>query len=188
MASDEATPKSLLDRLHDRPDGEAWGRFAALYTPLLLTYMGRLGVPAAGREDAVQDVLVKLVRWLAENRYDPGQRFRGLLFRFAQTAAERLRGGPPTLPLPPGDGPADPRGGAAEIEEAEYRTSVLNRALRLIQTDFDPATWQAFWKTAVDDRPAADVGAELGLSVAAVYQARSRVRKRLGAELRGLLD
>jgi RNA polymerase sigma-70 factor (ECF subfamily) len=57
-----------------------------------------------------------------------------------------------------------------------------------MQSDFEPATWKACWECVVNGRPAADVSAELGLSVAAVYIARSRVLRRLRDELRGLIE
>ena len=49
----------------------------------------------------------------------------------------------------------------------------------LIRADFNEATWAAFWATAVEDRPANEVAAELGVTANAVYLARSRIRKRL---------
>ena len=75
-----------------------------------------------------------------------------------------------------------------EIEEEEYRRYLVRRALGLMQAEFEPATWKACWEFVVHDRPAAEVAAELGLSVNAVYLAKSRVLRRLRAELRGLLD
>ena len=72
--------------------------------------------------------------------------------------------------------------------EAEYRQHLTNRALRLMQADFQPATWQAFWEQVVVGRPAADVAAELGLTPGAVYAARFRVLDRLRRELAGMLD
>jgi RNA polymerase sigma-70 factor (ECF subfamily) len=54
--------------------------------------------------------------------------------------------------------------------------------------DFEPTTWQACWETVVMDRPAAEVAAELGISVNAVYLAKSRILSRLRQDLDGLLD
>ena len=51
-----------------------------------------------------------------------------------------------------------------------------------------PATWRACWEFVVSDRPAKEVAAELGLTVNAVYLAKSRVLRRLRHELVGLLD
>jgi RNA polymerase sigma-70 factor (ECF subfamily) len=57
-----------------------------------------------------------------------------------------------------------------------------------MQSDFEPATWKACWETVVCDRPATDVAAELGITVNAVYLAKSRVLGRLRRDLDGLLD
>jgi RNA polymerase sigma-70 factor (ECF subfamily) len=52
-----------------------------------------------------------------------------------------------------------------------------------VRHEFHKATWQAFWGTAVDGRPAAEVGAELKMSTGAVYVAKSRVLARLREEV-----
>ena len=57
-----------------------------------------------------------------------------------------------------------------------------------MRADFDDTTWKACWETVVAERPAAEVAAELGLTVGAVYAARFRVLKRLRRNLQGLLD
>ena len=54
--------------------------------------------------------------------------------------------------------------------------------------DFQPATWKAFWGQVVESRSAADVAAELGLTVGAAYAARFRVLDRLREEMAGMLD
>ena len=72
--------------------------------------------------------------------------------------------------------------------EAEYRQHLVGRALTLMQAEFQPATWKACWETVVAGRPAAEVAAELGIGVGAVYMAKSRVLSRLRHELAGLLD
>jgi RNA polymerase sigma-70 factor (ECF subfamily) len=78
--------------------------------------------------------------------------------------------------------------GAADFEEAEYRQYLVGRALRLMQVEIQPATWQACWEHVVSGRPAAEIAAELGLSVDSVYTAKSRVLRRLRQELEGLLE
>ena len=72
--------------------------------------------------------------------------------------------------------------------EAEYRTHLQGLALEAMQTEFQTNTWKACWETVVNDRPAAAVAAELGLSVDSVYAAKSRVLRRLRQELAGLLE
>ena len=57
-----------------------------------------------------------------------------------------------------------------------------------VRGEFTPSTWQAFWQTAIEDRPPGDVAAELGLSVGAIYVARSRVLSRLRQRIKQLSD
>lgn len=93
--------------------------------------------------------------------------------------------------------PHTTRDGAVEVDmpddaelfaEQEYRQRLVSRALDLMQTEFGDSTWRACWETVVNDRPAADVAAELRITVNAVYVAKSRVLRRLRSELDGLLD
>jgi RNA polymerase sigma-70 factor (ECF subfamily) len=63
---------------------------------------------------------------------------------------------------------------------------LARRAIELMRQDFEEPTWRAFWATAVDGRLPDDVARELGLTAAAVYQAKSRVLRRLRSELAGL--
>src|SRR5437667_7888773 len=65
----------------------------------------------------------------------------------------------------------------------DYQRYVVRRIMNLIQRDFETTTWQSFWKTFVQGRPATEVAAELHLSLAAVYKAASRMRHRLRQEL-----
>ncbi len=76
----------------------------------------------------------------------------------------------------------------ALFEEAEYRRYLVRRALEIIQVEFQPSTWRACWECVVEGQPAAKVADKLGLSVDAVYIAKSRVIKRLRQELAGLVD
>ena len=82
------------------------------------------------------------------------------------------------------EAPADLR----DLEEEEYQQHLVGQALRIMRADFQPPTWQAFWDHGVLGRPAAEVAAQSGLTLAAVYRAKFRVLHRLRQELHGLLD
>jgi RNA polymerase sigma-70 factor (ECF subfamily) len=189
-----STPVSLLERL-TRPAGPSaaaadWDRFVELFTPLLYSGAARLGLPAQDAADLVQEVFLALVRELPTFRYDPGRSFRGWLRTLLLNLwRDRARRAGPPLPVDPAalDERPGPEPGAG-VEEVEYRRHMARQALRLMQRDFQPATWTACWETKVTGRPAAEVAAELGLSVAAVHAATSRVLRRLRQELEGFLD
>jgi RNA polymerase sigma-70 factor (ECF subfamily) len=65
---------------------------------------------------------------------------------------------------------------------------VFQKLLAIVEGDFEPSTWQAFIRFAMEGRPAAQVAGELGVTESAVVQAKSRVLKRLRQEAGGLLD
>jgi RNA polymerase sigma-70 factor (ECF subfamily) len=183
------TSISLLERLR-QPMDPAWGRFVDLYAPLLHRWACRLNLSDGDAADLVQDVFVQLVRKLPEFRHDGQHRFRDwlravLVNQYRDRRVRREEPVPGELDkLADPDAP-DPGEAAAA---AEYRQYLVGRALELMQTDFEPATWKACWETTVQGRPAAEVAAELGLSVAAVYAATARVLRRLREELHGFWE
>jgi RNA polymerase sigma-70 factor (ECF subfamily) len=185
------TPVSLLERMSRANDrAAAWSRFVELYTPMLFEWTARLHVPEQDAADLVQNVFLTLVRQMPHFHYDQAGSFRGwlrtvLLHRYRdQLRRRQLPAARESVDLDSLGGP-DP---VKELAEVEYRGYLAGRALRLMQSDFAPSTWRACWETVVRERPAADVAAELNLTVAAVYTANSRVLRRLREELDGLLD
>jgi RNA polymerase sigma-70 factor (ECF subfamily) len=183
------TPASLLERLRQPAEGEAWSRFVELYTPLLSCWAHRLGLRGPDVADLVQDILLRLVRELPTFRYDHKRSFRAWLHTVTLNIWRNRRQSQMSQAANPAalDGLASPDA-ADVLEEREYRQWLVGRALQLMQSDFQPTTWKACWECVVVGRPAAEVAAELGISVGAVYMARSRVLSRLRQELADLLD
>jgi RNA polymerase sigma-70 factor (ECF subfamily) len=182
------TSVALLERLRQPAAHDAWQRFVHLYTPLLYHWAGRLGLQQQDAADLVQDVLTILVQKLPEFRYDQQRSFRAwlrtvLLNRWRHGCRRRApvtgAAGQPEAAVPD---PLD------DLAEDEYRTYLVGRALRLLQSEFQPGTWRAFWEFVVDGRPASEVAAGLGMRADSVYVAKSRVLRRLRQELAGLLD
>ena len=76
----------------------------------------------------------------------------------------------------------------ADPSAASLATAALVRqAMRLVQGEFEQRTWKAFERTAIDGIAPGDVAEQLGMSLGAVYVARSRILKRLRAEIEDLL-
>jgi RNA polymerase sigma-70 factor (ECF subfamily) len=187
----KTTPVSLLERLRQPGEQAAWERFVKLYTPLLWQWVRRLGSHGQDADDVVQEVFTVLVQKMPEFQYDPDKRFRGWLWTVtANKVREKQRRQQVAVPGAGQDALAEAAGpdGAEAVSEAEYQQYVVRRALQLMQAEFQPTTWKAFWECVVTDRPGGEVAAELGLSIDAVYAAKSRVLRRLRQELAGLLD
>jgi len=187
------TPVSLLDRLRERPDPQSWQLLVDLYTPLIRRWLGRYGLQAADADDLVQEVLRVLVRELpGYKRADRPGAFRAWLRAIALNHLRmhwRARRADPAAGARPAPEDLEDTGGGLErLWDEEHDRHVARRLLELIEAEFTPATRQAFRRLVLDDRRAEEVAAELGLSVNAVYIAKSRVLGRLRQEIRGLID
>jgi RNA polymerase sigma-70 factor (ECF subfamily) len=185
------THATLLERVRDPSNQQAWGRFVQLYTPLLYSWASRSGLCEADAADLVQEVFLTLLHKLREFRYDRDGSFRGWLRIVLQNKWRELQRRRIPIPLDAGAAPlADlpDRADGAWLDEAEYRECLVQRALELVQGDFSPATWKAWQEYAIASRPVAEVAQELGMTNHAVYLAKARVLLRLRQELNGLLD
>jgi RNA polymerase sigma-70 factor (ECF subfamily) len=181
------TPASLLQRIRQAPEKEAWEHFVRLYTPLLMDWAQRLGLQEPDAADLVQDVLVVMLRKLPEFQYQPGRSFRGWLRTVLRnTWRNRLKTRTPASLDHAVEPEALPE--YSGLEQREYQVYIVQRAMSLMVSDFKPTTWKACWETVVGGRPATEVAAELGITVNAVYLAKSRVLARLREDLDGLLE
>jgi RNA polymerase sigma-70 factor (ECF subfamily) len=182
------TAPSLLEKLRLPANHAAWERFVALYTPLLRYWAKRLGALGADAENLVQDVFVTLLQELPRFDYQPGKRFRGWLWTVTLNKHRQHRRAPALAQATPGELDGAAGDDTEAIEEAEYQRYLVDRALRLMQSDFEPTSWKACWEYVVNERPPAEVAAELGITTNAVHLAKARVLRRLRQELAGLLD
>ncbi len=191
MTESPTTRLSLLARLRDGADVQAWSDFVNLYAPLVYGMARRSGLQDADAADLTQDVLRALVCAVPQFRYDPARgRFRGWLFTVARNQLRKFLNARRRRPVTTGGPTAEAllQQAAAPEEEAaweqEYQARLFELASERVRDCFRPATWQAFWRSAVEGEDAGAVAASLGMSVGAVYIARTRVLARLRQEVR----
>ena len=184
-----ATPLSLLERARAKQP-EAWRQLWELYRPLVIFWCGRNGVLAHDAEDVSQEVFAAAAAGLDGFRRDrPDDTFRGwlrgiarnlCLLHFRRNRGQARAGG--------GDAGealnevADPTP-ALDAEEEAVVDQLYRRALDLVRSEFEARTWDMFWRTVVDDRDTDVVATELGVTSAAVRQAKSRVLRRIKEEV-----
>lgn len=181
------TRASLLARLRDIRDAESWETFVQVYAPMVYGYARRRGLQDADAADVAQDVLTEVARCIRGFEYRPEQgRFRDWLGTVTRRRLARFfarqAGRPDGLSADPPDIGAD-----AGWDEA-FNARLLEAALERAKPHFEPATWQAFRRTWLDNVAASQAAAELGLPVETVYVARSRVLKRLRDEVTQLAE
>jgi RNA polymerase sigma-70 factor (ECF subfamily) len=187
MAEIPATRASLLVRLRDPRDEAAWGEFVDLYAPLLYHYARKQGLQDADAVDLCQEVISTVAGAVGRLEYDQRRgTFRGWLFTIVRRKLSNWRRAQKHRPRGSGDSGTQrrleqcPVAEAAEAEwEADWQERVYAWACEQVRRDVSDATWQAFRRTAIDGQPGKQVAADLGLTVAAVYHARSRVLARL---------
>lgn len=187
----QATSQSLLLRLSNNDDAQAWSQFVQIYSPLVYGYLRRRGLQDADAADVTQDVLRHVARAMQRFRYDASQgTFRAWLISVVRSRlADYWRRNQRQL-----TGSGDSRIGELLDQqpsrdetvqwEESYQQAVFRWTADRARAEFQPQTWEAFWRTSIHGRPSQQVAEELGMSVGAVYIARSRVLARLKSLVR----
>lgn len=191
-----STPVSLLDRLKkaaaDSPD---WQRLNDIYLPLIQSWLGQISGARDACDDLAQDVLMVLVREL------PGfqARGRGSFRAWLRTiTVNQTRAYFKKRRKWPAVGTSDAENLLAQLEDPgselsrqwdrDHDRHVSQQLLQLVKNDFEPVTWKAFTRFALEGAQAAKVAVELGVSENAVLLAKSRILKRLRLEAGAFLS
>ena len=186
MSAAPVTRPSLLLRVRDMEDADAWYEFVQLYTPLVFGHCLHHGLQEADAADVAQEVMRIAAQAMPEFRYDSQRgKFRGWLL---QTTRHRLRqflARQQRAPQPTSDTTIEclldqaPDSDLQARWERDYRQRLFDWAAEKARPEFQPATWDAFWLTAVKSVSVKETALRVGISLGAVYIARSRVTARL---------
>jgi RNA polymerase sigma-70 factor (ECF subfamily) len=196
MSNMDETRLSLLFRAQTG-EADAWKDLTALYHPMIIGWLNRQGVPASDLDDLSQEVLLSVVKHLPNFQHSNRRgAFRSWLrtivcsrtadyWRASDTGTQADGGSGATAAL---QLIADPNSDLNRQWDEQHDRYVFNRLLDLVEEEFEATTMQAFRRLALNGASGAETAAELGLSVAAVYAARSRVLRRIRQEAEGLID
>lgn len=187
------TRPSLLLRVRDVNDDAAWSQFVEIYTPLVFGYCRARGLQDADAADVAQESMRAVAQAIGKFEYDPQRgKFRNWLLTVVRSKLHNFVARQQRQPELPGNTvlqfklDRDATGPDESDWEAEYHRRIFHWAAKRIRSEFHESTWQAFWRTTIDEHDGKEVAESLGLSVGAVYVAKSRVIARLKAELQGV--
>lgn len=182
------TSPSLLIRIRDAQDRQAWEKFVDLYGPLIYQFGRKRGLQDADAVDLTQNVFQAVSASIRGLDYDPRRgSFRGWLYSVARHHLQKFFRSRKRTPQASGDSDSqdlleaqpDRNKVEAALWDREYERQIFLWAAEKVRGSFDDASWQAFWQTAVEGQSGKTVAQALGMSVGAVYTAKSRVLNRL---------
>ena len=195
MPDSPKTRASLILRLRDRSDLQAWQEFTEIYQPLVFRLARRKGFQHSDAMDVAQEVILRVAN--AVERWEPDRAgsFRGWLYRIARNLMIDFLDKGRRVPVTAGntgmlrqvEQQVDPASADSQLFDVEFRRQVFAWAADRIRGSFKESTWNAFWLTAVEQQAPAAVSERLGLSVGAIYIARTRVMQRLRGEVQRIL-
>src|SRR5437764_1929383 len=146
MAEPPVTRVTLLARIRDGRDADAWREFVQIYGPVGYRFARNRGLQDADAADLMQDVLRSVARNAPRMEYDPARgTFRGWLYtvtrnkiyNFLNSQRHRPRGTGDTDAQERLDStPARPEPGPDEEWEREYQRQLSSRAMEMVKDEF----------------------------------------------------
>ncbi len=190
MALSPDTRSSLIARLPDVCDHEAWRDFVEIYEPFIYRQARSCGLQDADAREVVQDVLVAVSKVSAGFECDSDRgRFRTWLYAIGRNVCLQHLGKLRRRAVQQID--------RIDVVVDSEPSAALRQALRKrvflyvaaqVRGEFQTKTWQAFWQTAVENQPVALAAKSLSMSVGSVYIARSRVMARMRVRVQELTE
>ena len=193
------TNETLLERVKTPVAHDAWREFYKEYWAVILAYARKLGLNRHQADEVLQETMVALMRILPDFRYDRQKgKFRNFLLTIVHRkslAALRRAKGVPDVSLDS----EDPWGrealhdilpaAASRADETEaehrWREAVMEDAMARLAANpaLGDGTYEAFRAYVIEGRPAPEVAAAHGLRENALYQIKSRLLRRLRADV-----
>ena len=191
------TSLSLLHRLRQSSDSETWNRLVRLYAPLLKSWLRKYEVQSADAEDLIQEVLLAVSKDVTtfDHNGRPGA-FRTWLRSILVNRLRNFWRARGRRPQARGDSDMerrlaqleDPASEMSQLWNRQHDRHVVRQLLALWEPQFEPQTWKAFCRVAIDGERPDVVAGELGISLNAVFIAKSRVLTKLRQEAEGLVE
>lgn len=191
------TSLSLLNHLQESPQSESWDQLVVLYGPLIKSWLRNYEVQQSDTDDLIQEVLLTVANEI--NGFDHNGRrgaFRAWLKGILVNRLRQFWRARDRQPQGKADSDVwqrlneleDPQSELSQRWNLEHDQSVLRQIMTLAEPNFEPTTWKAFCRIALDGASADEVARELQLSRNAVIVAKCRVLGSLRRQSQGLIE
>lgn len=183
MVDTPDTRESLLIRVRDPNDRDAWDQFVSVYRPVVYRLARLRGLQDADAQDLTQQVLLSVNQSIGSWEPRTGVKFRAWLSTIAKNAVinaltrrpkDLAKGGLTSSNLD--------LAGSEDSEQAyelEYQRQLYRRAAESVRHRSDETTWLAFSLTMIDGLSIKTAAKRLGVHTGSIYAARSRIIRRL---------
>ncbi len=183
----DLTSATLLIRLRDPNDDEAWERCFRFYRNLILGYAVNRGCTEAMAWDVLQETLLSLIHTMPTFEYDPAKgRFRSFLLKIVRNrTADAFRRERKYLTLSESDRasrsnwilriPDEHAENPADEWDRQWEEQLMLTALERVEERLEPLTRKAFLQYVIQNKPAERVCACMEIDRNRLYQIRHRV-------------
>ncbi len=176
------TRKTLLDRVKDRDDNEAWTEFYGLYAPLLFRYARARGLREGDADEVRDECLEVIARKMGDFEYDRSRgRFKGWLYRIASGKVVDLLRKRQEVRADTGDlmSVPDPAPTPDEVWQREWKEEHLRQSLERARRRVPTRDFEVFRMLLEEECPVPEVCDRLGINANQVYKAKGRVLRRV---------
>lgn len=187
-----STQLTLIARLQDPKDEQAWQRFESRYRGLVVRFAMRQGLQATDAEDVAQAVFASLLRAMPAFRLDPKKgRFRSYLFRVVRNEISRVRakdarptGTASALPIVEGvvSGGDAGRDSGIDPSEQAFEEEWINHHFRIamaeIRRTFAPES-VAMFERLMRGEPVESIATDCQTTAQAVHKVKQRIRDKM---------
>jgi RNA polymerase sigma-70 factor (ECF subfamily) len=189
----QPTRASLLLKLRDTKNADAWEQFAHVYTPIVYGFCRKQGLQDADASDVSQEVMRAVARAMQQFEYDHNRgKFRSWLLTVTRSKLSNFFRSRQRQPEPHGNTSIqnlldrEPTPVERSTWDAEYHRRLFHWAADQVKPTVQSSSWQAFWRTTIDQEDPTSVAADLKLTVGALYVAKSRVLAKLKEKIQSI--
>lgn len=180
----DATSLTLLNRVQDALDDDAWSRFDAIYRTFVVRFLSSRAVDPDIAEDICQNVMKQVYEALSSGRFQHNGRtgaFRNWLRQImvTQLALQRRKASRDEYSLPADLDQQLSKDDSRLVKlwDREHDQAMLHAILELLRGKTPPDSFEIFRQTFVEGRPAEQVADQFGRTKNAVVVTKCKLLK-----------